>query len=84
LRLKAKWFSCTLINAHAKTNEKMEKVREEFYNFLQQNMTQTANSDIKIILEDFNVKGGKGGTYEPTFGNESLHKETNKNEIKMI
>jgi len=62
----------------------MEKVREEFYNFLQQNMTQTANSDIKIILEDFNVKGGKGGTYEPTFGNESLHKETNKNEIKMI
>jgi hypothetical protein len=47
-------------------------------------MTQTANSDIKIILEDFNVKGGKGGTYEPTFGNESLHKETNKNEIKMI
>jgi len=84
LRLKAKWFSCTLINTRAKTNKKMEEVREEFYNFLQQNMNQIANSDIKVILEDFNVKGGKEGTYEPTFGNESLHKETNNNEIKMI
>jgi len=62
----------------------MEEAREEFYNFLQQNIYQIANSDIKIILEDFNVKGGKECTYEPTFGNESLHKETNNNETKII
>ena len=38
LRLKAKWFSCTLINVHAPTNEKMGEVTEEFYNLLQQNI----------------------------------------------
>jgi len=33
LRLKAKWFSCTLINVHAPTNERTED-KEEFYNLL--------------------------------------------------
>ena len=37
LRLKAKWFSYTLINVHAATNEKMEEIKQEFYNFLEQN-----------------------------------------------
>ena len=26
MRLKAKWFSCTLVNAHAPTNEKTEEI----------------------------------------------------------
>jgi exonuclease III len=62
-RLKAKWFSCTLINAHAPTNQKTEEVKEELYNLLQQNINQTVNSDIKIILGDFNAKVGKEDIY---------------------
>jgi hypothetical protein len=50
LRLKAKWFSCTLINAHAPTNEKTEDIKEEFYSLLEQSISQLARSDIKIIL----------------------------------
>ena len=50
LRLKAKWFSCTSIHVHAPTNEKTDQIKEEFYNLLQQNINQIANSDIKIIL----------------------------------
>jgi len=84
LRLKAKWFSCTLINVHAPTNEKMEEVKEEFYNLLDENINQIANSDIKIIRGDFNAKVGKEEMYKPTTGNESLHNETNNNGIKMI
>ena len=56
LRIKAKWFSCTVINVHAPTNEKREQIKEEFYNLLEQNINQTARSDIKIILGDFNAK----------------------------
>jgi len=35
LRLKAKRFSCTLINVRAPTNEKAKEVIEEFYNLLE-------------------------------------------------
>jgi len=30
LRLKAKWFSCTLINVHAPTNEKRKRQKKNF------------------------------------------------------
>jgi len=79
LRLKAKWFSCSLINVHAPTNEKTEEIKEEFYNLLEQNINQIARSDIKIILGDFNAKVGKESSYTPTIGNGSSHNETNNN-----
>jgi len=53
LRLKAKWFSCAVIEVHAPTNEKMEEIKEEFYSLLEQNVNQIARSDIKIILGDW-------------------------------
>jgi hypothetical protein len=84
LRLKAKWFSCTLINVHTPTNEKKEEIKEEFYNLLEQNVNQIARSDIKIILVNFNAEVDKESIYKPTTGNESLHNETNNNGIKMI
>jgi len=84
LRLKAKWFCSTLINVHAPTNKKMERVEEEFYSLLEQNINQIVNSDIEIILGDLNAKGDKEDIYKPTIGNESLHNETNNNGIKMI
>ena len=51
MRLKANWFSSTLINVHAPTNEKMEEVKEKFYNLLQQNINQIANSDLEILMQ---------------------------------
>ena len=82
LRLKAKWFSHSLINVHAPTNEKTEEVKEEFYNLLEQNINQIANSDFKLLLGDFNAKVGKEDIYKPTIGNERLHNETNNNRKK--
>ena len=84
LRLKAKWFSCTLINVHAPTNKKMEEIKEAFYNLLEQNINQIARLDIEIILGDFNAKVGKESIYKLTTGNESLHNETNNNGTNMI
>ena len=59
--------------------KKTEEVKEEFYNLLEQNINQIANSDFKILLGDFNVKVGKENIYKPTTGNESLQNETNNN-----
>jgi len=84
LRLKAKWFSWTLINVHAPTNEKTEEIEEGFYNLLEKNINQIARSDIEIVLGDFNAKVGKECIYKSTISNERLCNETNNNGIKMI
>jgi hypothetical protein len=42
LRLKAKWFTYTLINVRAPTNKTMEVLNEELYNLLKQNINQIA------------------------------------------
>jgi uncharacterized protein YqgQ len=52
MRLKAKWFSCTLINVHAPTNKqtKIEVVNKELYNLLEQNINQRANYMLTLKL----------------------------------
>jgi exonuclease III len=40
-------------------------VKEEFYNSLEQNINEIANSDSKIILGDFNAKVSKEDIYKP-------------------
>ena len=64
--------------------KKMDEIKEEFCNLLEQNINQIANSGIKIILGDFNAKVGKENVYKPTIGNERLRNETNNNGIKVI
>ena len=61
-----------------------QKRQKEFYNLLEQTISQIASSDIQIVLGDFNAKVGKENVYKPTIGNESLHNETNDNGMKMI
>ena len=84
LRLKTKWFSCTLINIRAPTNERMDEIKEDIYNLLQQSINQITDLDIKIILGDFSAKVGKENIYKSTIDNESLHNETNNSGIKRI
>ena len=62
----------------------MGEVKARFYNSLEQNINQIANSDIKIILGDFNAKVGKEDIYKPTIGNGSLQNKTKNNGIKII
>ena len=59
LRLKAKWFLYAVMYVHEPTSKKMEEIKEEFYNLLEQNINQIARTDIKIILGDFNAQVGK-------------------------
>ena len=67
-----------------KTNEKLEEIKEEFYNLLEQSINQIPNLGIKVILGDFNAKVGKEDIHKPTIGNESLHNKTNNKGVKMI
>ena len=39
---------------------------------------------IKILLRDFNAKVGRENIFKPTIGNESLHQDSNDNEVGIV
>jgi len=39
---------------------------------------------MKIILGDFNANVGRENIFKPTFGNESLHKVSNDNSVRIV
>jgi hypothetical protein len=39
---------------------------------------------MKIPLEDFNSKLGRGDIFKPTIGNESLHQDGNDNGVSVV
>jgi hypothetical protein len=39
---------------------------------------------MKILLGDFNAKLGRENIFKPTIGNESLHRDSNDNGVRII
>ena len=39
---------------------------------------------MKILLGDFNAKVGRENIFNPTIGNESLHRDTNDNGVVIV
>jgi len=39
---------------------------------------------MKIRLGDFNAKGGRENSFKPTIGNESLHRVSNYNGVRIV
>jgi hypothetical protein len=39
---------------------------------------------MKILLGDFSAKVGREDIFKPTIGNESLHKISNDNEVRLV
>jgi hypothetical protein len=39
---------------------------------------------MKILLGDFNAKVGRDNIFNPTIGNESLHQDSNDNDVRIV
>jgi len=39
---------------------------------------------MKIMLKDFNEKLGREDNFKPTIGSESLHQDSNENDVRII
>ena len=55
LRVKGKFYSITLINIYAPTEDKEEEIKEQFYEELQRTQDRVPKHDVTIILGDKNV-----------------------------
>jgi hypothetical protein len=79
LRLKGKFNNISLISVYAPTEDKMEEIKEQFYEDLQKVVDSTPKSDIVIILGDLNTRLGKDNAYRGITGQCTLHKNTSGN-----
>jgi exonuclease III len=84
LRVRGKFFNCSIINVHAPTEEKPEEGKGAFYEVLEKIYDECPRGDIKIVLGDMNAQIGKEDIYIPTIGKHSLHSQSNDNVLRLI
>jgi hypothetical protein len=63
--------------------DKIDDVEDSCYEELERIFDKFPKYHMNILL-DFNVKVGKEGIFELTFGNESLHEINNDNGVRVV
>jgi hypothetical protein len=72
--LRSRWCHIIVLNIHAPTEDKTDKVKDSFYEELERVFDKFPKYHMKILLGDFNAKVGREDIFKPTIWNESLHK----------
>lgn len=72
-----------LINVDAPTAEK-DKIKKELFYATLEDVFNTSEAQVRLILGDFNAKIGREQCYRNTVGVYSLHATSNDNESKLI
>jgi hypothetical protein len=73
--LRGCWFHVIVLNAP--TEDKIDYIKDSFYEELKHIFDKIPKYHINILLWDFSAKVGREGIFKSTVGNESLH-EINK------
>jgi len=69
---------------NAPSEEKSDDSKVSFYEELQQVSYHFPKYHMKILLGDFNAKVGRKNIFKPTIGNDSLHQNSNDNEVRIV
>lgn len=84
LRFKMKTRKVTMLNVHAPTESRDEDVKDAFYHQLESVYNSIPNSDLKIVLGDFNAQIGREECYKEVVGVHSLHSLSNDNGSRAV
>jgi hypothetical protein len=69
---------------HAPCEDKSDDVKDSFYEELGLVFDQFPTYNMKILLGDFNLKASREGTFKPTIRNESSHRISNDNGVRVV
>jgi hypothetical protein len=69
---------------HAPTEDKDDDIKDSFYEELEQVFDQFPRYNMKILLGDFNAKGGRENIFKPITDNEIQHEASNDNEVRVV
>jgi hypothetical protein len=86
ITLRGRWCDIVLLNFHAPTMDKMDNVKDSFYDEQERVFDKLPKYHTKIVLGGFNIKVGREDIFRPTIGNESLHEISNNNNngVKVV
>jgi hypothetical protein len=73
-----------VLNVHVSTEDKIDDIKDRFYEELEQVFDKFPRYHMKISLGDFNAKVGREDIFKPTTGNESLHEISNDNGVRVV
>jgi exonuclease III len=73
-----------VLNVHAPTEDKIDDMKDVFYEELEHVFDKFPRYHMKILLGDFNVKVGREDIFKPTIGSESLHENINDNGVRVV
>jgi hypothetical protein len=69
---------------HAPSEEKSDDSIDSSYEKLEQFFYHFPKYHMKTPLGDFNAKVGRENVSKPTIGNESLHKDSKDNDVRIV
>jgi hypothetical protein len=72
------------LNVHAPTEDKIDDVKDSFYDELERVFNKFPKYHMKILLGDLNAKVGREYIFKPTIVNESLHEISNDNGVRVV
>ena len=82
--LRGRWCNIIVLNVHAPSEDKNYDSKDSFYEELEQVFDHFPRYHMKILLGDFNAKVGRENIFKPTIGKESLHQDSNDNEVRTV
>jgi hypothetical protein len=82
--LRGRWCHIIVLNVHSPTEDKTDDVKDSSYEELEREFDKISKYYTKTLLREFNAKVGREDIFKPIFGNESLHKISNDNGVKLV
>jgi exonuclease III len=71
------------LNAHTPKEGKIDS-KESFYQEMEQVFDNFLKDHTKILLGDFKAKFGRDDIFKPTIWNDSLHQDSNDNDVRTV
>jgi exonuclease III len=81
--LRGLWCNIIVLNVHAPTEDKIDDIKDRFYEELEQVLDKFPKYHMKILLGDFNAKVDREDIFKPTIGNEGLREISNDNGVRV-
>jgi exonuclease III len=70
ITLKGRWCNNIVLNVHAPTEDKIDDIKDRFYEELEQVFDKFPKYGMRILLGDFNAKVGRKDIFKPTIRND--------------